>query len=386
MFDPISMGAMGALGVGTSLLSGFLGSNAASNAQAGQLGYLDQALQGSKTAGINATNLFSPYQLYGSGALSFLQSRILSGNERQMASAQQRTALQSEVDRLSQATDWNSMPILTGEKASERRASLFYQMEADRKAQLQAAQSKLTAYEKEQSALAPFQKEQDAQLQATQGRITSALDLVSQASNFNLPQSMKQLRQDLTNDPVFQFRQETGERAINRAAAARGNFLSGAALASIGDFNNQLTADETDRYLNRLITSKTASLQGAVTGLGALTGANQQDISNLMGLSQMGLNAASGASQAITATNGVNANLQGQMGQTMANTEMAKGQAWQQAIGGISQMAGMGMGLSMMSGMMGANVAAPGTASAVNSTGLTAFNSNGTDFLVNKPR
>ena len=79
------------------------------------------------------------------------------------------------------------------------------------------------------------------------------------------------------NDPVFKFRQETGERAINRAAASRVISLSGAAIASIGDFNNQLTADETDRYFNRLITGKNA--QPSRSGwVGALTGANQLDV------------------------------------------------------------------------------------------------------------
>ena len=386
MFDPVSLGMFG-VGAGLNIAGGFMAKDAAGDAQAAMMSQIEQAQAASRMATQNAAGLFSPYQLYGSSALSFLQSRILSSNERQMATVSQRSALQADIDRLSQGVDWNSMPILTGEKASERRATMWQQMESDRKQQLAAAQSKLASFDKEQTALAPYQAAQDAQLQDTQGRVNSALDLVAQSSNFNLPQSLAQLRNDMSNDPVFQFRQQTGERAINRAAAARGNYFSGSAIASIGDFNQQLTADETDRYFNRMLQGKTAQLQGAVGGLGAITGANQLDINNLMGLSQLGLNAAQGGAQAMMAGNQANATLSGQAAQGMMQTELAKGQAMQSMMGGIGQMAGQMAGFSMMSNMFspGANVAKPG-AQAINPTGLTAVNSNGNNFLVNAPR
>ena len=95
------MGGGAMLGGGMSLLSGFIGQGAAADAQAGQLGMLDRALASSQMAAANASSLFSPYQLYGSSALSFLQSRILNSNERQMASVSQRAALQADVERLS---------------------------------------------------------------------------------------------------------------------------------------------------------------------------------------------------------------------------------------------------------------------------------------------
>ena len=166
MFPLLSAGMMG-VGAGMSLLGGFMGQGAAADAQAGQLSMLEQAAQANRTAGANAASLFSPYQLYGSSALGTLQSRIMSASERQMATVQQRSSLQAEIDRLSQGVDWNSMPILTGEKASERRASMWQQMESERKQQLAIAQQKLSAYDKEQTALAPFQAEQEAQLKET---------------------------------------------------------------------------------------------------------------------------------------------------------------------------------------------------------------------------
>ena len=384
MFDPVSMGLFG-VGAGLNVLGGFMGRDAANSAQVAMMSQIEMAQAASRAAAQQAAGMFSPYQLYGSGALSFLQSRLLSNNERQMAAISQRASLQADIDRLSQVTDWNSMPILTGKKASERRASMWQQMEFDRKQQLAVAKGKLTAFDKEQSALAPFQAAQDAQMDETRGRINNALDLVAQSSNFNLPQSLSQLRSDMLNDPVFKFRQETGERAINRAAASRGNFLSGAAIASIGDFNNQLTADETDRYFNRLLTGKTAQMQAAMGGLNALVGANQTDVNNLMGLSQLGLNAAQGAANATMQGNAANATLSGQAAQGMMQTELAKGQAMQSMMGGLGQMAGQLAGFSLMSGMMN-KPTTTGPKDGVESGALTQFVRGGQQYLVNTPR
>ena len=262
---------------------------------------------------------------------------------------------------------------------------MWQQMEMDRKQQLAAAQAKLSAFDKEQSALAPYQTAQDAEMDETRGRVNNALDLVAQSSNFNLPQSLSQLRTDIMNDPVFKFRQETGERAINRAAASRGNFLSGAAIASIGDFNNQLTADETDRYFNRLITGKNAQMQAAMGGLNSLVGANQTDVNNLMGLSQLGLNAAQGAANATMQGNAANATLSGQAANGMMQTEMAKGQAMQSMMGGLGQMAGQLAGFSLMSGMMN-KPTTTGPKDGVESGALTQFIRGGQQYLVNTPR
>lgn len=384
MFDPISFGALGGaslLGTGLSIAGGLIQGSAARDAAGAQLGYLDSALQDTRQANLQQQSLFSPYQLYGSGALAFLQSRMLTSNERQMASVQQRSSLQKEVERLSTATDWSSMPILTGEKASERRASLWQQMEFDRKQQLQTAQSRLSAFEQEQEALAPYQKEQDAYLKAKQGRVDSALERVSAASNFNLPLSLSQIRQDLTYDPVFQFRQEQGERAINRAAAARGSFLSGAALASIGDFNNQLTADETDRYFNRMLAGKTATLQGAVMGLNAELGADQQEVNNLMGLSQIGLSAATSASNALGMNTQVQANVRAQQGQAQANGVNGQAAGLAQGLNSVAQTIGTGVGLGVMANMMSTTPAGDG------STGvLSRYVRGGQEYLINPPR
>jgi hypothetical protein len=388
------------VGAGLNVVGGLMGKGAADNAQAGQLAMFEQAQQASKMMAQQAAAMFQPYQLYGTNALSFIQSRILNSAERKMAAVKDRESIASEVQRLSQATDWNSMPILSGAKASERRAELWQKMESDRKQQLQAAQSRLTSYDREQQALAPFRDEQEAMIAKQQGRVTGSLDLVSQqaqelarrSNSFNLPQSLGQLRQDLTNDPIFQFRQEQGERAINRAQAARGGFLSGAALGQIGDFNNQLTADETERYFNRILAGQQASmqsgqiaLQGAMTGLNAEMGVGQQDVTNMMGLSQMGLNAAQGAAQATMQGNVVNSQLSSQAATAYGQTELAKGQAMQQMMGGMGQMAGQLAGFSLMNSMMAKPAAPAGPQSGVDTGALSQYVRGGNEYLVNMP-
>ena len=75
------------------------------------------------------------------------------------------------------------------------------------------------------------------------------------------------------------------------------------------------------------------------------------------------------------------------MGQSIANTAMAKGAAMQPGINGFAQALGTSAGLASMSGMFspGANVGKPG-AQAINPTGLTGYSAGGSNFLVNAPR
>src|SRR3990167_5123295 len=52
-------------------------------------------------------------------------------------------------------------------------------------------------------------------------------------------------------DPGYQFRQQQGEDAINRAASARGGRLSGRTLQELGEFNSGLASQEFGNYANR---------------------------------------------------------------------------------------------------------------------------------------
>ena len=52
-------------------------------------------------------------------------------------------------------------------------------------------------------------------------------------------------------DPGYQFRQQQGEDAINRAASARGGRLSGRTLEELADFNSGLASQEFGNFANR---------------------------------------------------------------------------------------------------------------------------------------
>lgn len=53
-------------------------------------------------------------------------------------------------------------------------------------------------------------------------------------------------------DPTFQFRQEEGEKGINRALSSRGLFRSGRALKALDEFNSNLALGSSENFLNRL--------------------------------------------------------------------------------------------------------------------------------------
>jgi hypothetical protein len=393
MFDPMSMMVLGGgalVGGGLGLAGGLIQGNAAEKAAAAQLGYLDLARSGVQQAQQQQMALLNPYMSYGSSALSFLQSRVLNSNERKMADVQRRSAMEAEIARLSAPTDWASFPSLTGPKASERKAAMWQDMEFKRTQQLQQAQRQLQAFDIEQHKLEPLRAEQERILAEKEGRINTALQRVTDVKAINVPSSLSQLRAEMQNDEVYKFRQAEGERAINRAAAARGQYFSGAALGSLSDFNLKLSGEETDKYFNRALASETARYQSelgsAQAALSAEMGLEQQGVNNLYNLSNMGLQ---------SATTG--ANVLGTNAQTMANIYSQQGQA--EAAGIQGKAAGLAQGLNSVGQAVGAGTSMfalsqfmqprPSTTQTDFSSAspVTSFNApGGQSFLVNAPR
>ena len=58
-------------------------------------------------------------------------------------------------------------------------------------------------------------------------------------------------------DPGYAFRQQQGERGINRAAAARGQFFSGRVGQELSDFNSGLASQEYGNAYNRYLAGNT---------------------------------------------------------------------------------------------------------------------------------
>lgn len=101
-------------------------------------------------------------------------------------------------------------------------------------------------------------------------------------------------------DPGYEFRQSEGEKAINRAAAARGGWDSGAALKSLTRYNQDYASGEYGNWWNRLAglagIGQTATNQTGVLGAGAT---NQSNDALTSGASARGAGSV-GAANAIT--------------------------------------------------------------------------------------
>lgn len=76
--------------------------------------------------------------------------------------------------------------------------------------------------------------------------------------------------EDLTQDPGYQFNLAQGNKALDRAQLARGNFFSGQALKEAQDYGQGLADNTFNTAFNRALQTNAAGLQGA----GAMAGVN----------------------------------------------------------------------------------------------------------------
>ena len=131
------------------------------------------------------------------------------------------------------------------------------------------------------------------------------------------PFGMQQFQQD----PGYAFRQAEGMKALERSAAARGGLLSGSTMKGIQRFGQDLASQEYQNAFNRYQVERAARLN---------------PLQSLMGSGQSSANVLTGAA--------------GSLGQGLANSELAAGQARASgyvgsanalagALGGIGQMA-----------------------------------------------
>lgn len=96
--------------------------------------------------------------------------------------------------------------------------------------------------------------------------------------------------EDFQEDPSFKFRQSEGEKAINRAAAAKGRFASGGALKELTRYGSDLASQEYGNAYNRYNTDMNtlynrllgSANQGAQTA-GAQIDLNTQYANQMMG-------------------------------------------------------------------------------------------------------
>lgn len=101
---------------------------------------------------------------------------------------------------------------------------------------------------------------------------------------------------DLVTEPGYQFGLEQGEKGINRGQAARGNFLSGAAMKELTRFNEDYAGTKFNDAFNRSLGTYNTNLGARERAWGTNLGAyndNRNRIYNfLSGTSSAGQNAA----------------------------------------------------------------------------------------------
>lgn len=138
-------------------------------------------------------------------------------------------------------------------------------------------------------------------------------------------------------DPTYKFRQAEMEKTINQAAAARGNWNSRPTINALAYGNMGLTADETEKQFGRALSSYEAdygrskdlysSQYGKLTDLynmaSQLGGVNYNKILDMV---KIGQGAAGTAGQGALATGQGLASTYGNLGSSLANTELIKGQ------------------------------------------------------------
>ena len=124
---------------------------------------------------------------------------------------------------------------------------------------------------------------------------------------------------DLASEPGYQFGREQGEQGIDRAAASRGSFLSGAALKALGRFNSDYAGTKFGEAFNRDSTNKNRTY-------GFLTGASQQGQSAAAQTGANGLQIAQGIGQNTTA-----------LGNAQGASSIAQGNAFSGALNNINQ-------------------------------------------------
>ncbi len=101
---------------------------------------------------------------------------------------------------------------------------------------------------------------------------------------------------NLEMDPGYQFRMREGEKAINAAAAARGNYNSGATLKALARYGQDYASNEYDKAYNRQY-ARLSSLAGIGSNANnALMGASQ-NYGNNVSANQIGLGNANAANQ-----------------------------------------------------------------------------------------
>jgi hypothetical protein len=150
---------------------------------------------------------------------------------------------------------------------------------------------------------------QQGQIDAEIARIKASPDYGSLSRSFTI--------NDYEQDPGYQFRLDEGNKAINAAQAARGNFYSGAALKEANKYNSNMASQEYGSAYDRWTNNQNNKFNKLNSVVGTGSGANNTQAQLNQGYA--------GAQGSIYAA----------QGQNKANAATAQGNAWAGAAGNI---------------------------------------------------
>ncbi|MBW2003100.1 MAG: hypothetical protein JRI72_00585 [Deltaproteobacteria bacterium] len=128
-------------------------------------------------------------------------------------------------------------------------------------------------------------------------------------------------------DKMYKIQQEEGEKAINRALAARGLYNSRPGINALADFNRKLIAEETNRQYGRSLEKYGREYTSAIDKFNMENKAALQNYGKYLDLVKLGAGAAQSMGQSAVQTGQGVASQYAQMGRGQANALMAKGQA-----------------------------------------------------------
>jgi len=146
--------------------------------------------------------------------------------------------------------------------------------------------------------------------------------------------------QDYQNDPGYQFQLQQGQEGINNAAGARGNFFSPATMQALGEHQQGLAATNYEQAFQRYMQEQ----QGRY---GQQMGSQQQHFNQLSSLLGIGANASGQLAQGQYGTGQMRGQTQMQIGDSLSNLALGRGQTnpFVNMIQGA--MSGAGAGASM---------------------------------------
>lgn len=260
------------------------GGKSASSAAAAQAAQMEKALEQQKKVYDTARTDFAPYMGIGSAATYRLADLLgLSIGQPGAENRQQiYDRLKGNYTTKTTTGPAEGSPLMYVDR-NGKVVRFNSEGEFNQYASMQGGQQEFTPLQ------APGQTSESVDTAALNAAVDAELAKGGKASDFGYL-TKKFGMEDYEADPGYAFRKAEGEKALSRAQAARGNFLSGAAIKDAQRFGQDIASDEFGKsygrfmdYQNNLF-SRLAGVSGAgqsavgsLGSIGSQTAANMQN-------------------------------------------------------------------------------------------------------------